>query len=263
MKQVAAQRLATDNPEEPPVEETCGVAVEGPITIDVEGVGTFTVLCTPTDKRAMAVGFLYSEGIIDSINDIGLLNECIDDPSVIRIKLLEEVPKSQGKGRNLLIVSSCGICGSESMEEKLAAMPKVGNTLKVKRDIFRKMNKELSNNQIVFKNSGGTHGIGIFNAKGELISFAEDIGRHNALDKAIGKCILQGKPTAGSAAALSGRASLEMVGKAARAGIELISAVSAPTTLALDAAVRCNITLCAFVRDTRATIFTIPNRIMI
>jgi FdhD protein len=95
-----------------------------------------------------------------------------------------------------------------------------------------------------------------------MISFAEDIGRHNALDKAIGKLLLAGRKTAGLGAVLSGRVSLEMVSKSARAGIEVISAVSAPTSLGLEAATRCNITLCAFVRADRATVFANPERIL-
>ena len=262
LERLCAHRFATDNPDEPPIQEICGVAAEGPVTIDVDGVGTYTVLCSPVDKRAMAVGFLFSEGIIDSINDIALLNECIDDPAVIRVRLNDSAPDSSAKGRNLLIVSSCGICGSESMDEKLSAMPRVGNTFQVSRDVLRTVSKTLSENQVVFKECGGTHAVGIFDARGEMISFAEDIGRHNALDKAIGKCILTNNPTTGYGAAFSGRVSLEMVGKAARAGIELISAVSAPTTLALKAATRCNMTVCAFVRGTRATAFTFPERII-
>ena len=97
---------------------------------------------------------------------------------------------------------------------------------------------------------------------GPILACAEDAGRHNALDKAIGKCLLAGIPTAGRGVALTSRLSLEMVGKCARAGVELITAVSAPTSLAIDVARNCNITLCAFVRETRATVFTHPNRVV-
>ncbi len=262
LRQVKAFRIATDTPEQQHVEEACDVATEAPLTIDVEDFGTYTVLCTPDDKRAMAVGFMFSEGIIDRLEDIGLLNECMDDPQVIRVKLGPNAPDQEGKQRNLLIVSSCGVCGSESMDEKLNAMNVVGDTLKVKRQVLRAASNGLSSKQTLFKKSGGTHAIGIFDEHGEIVAFAEDIGRHNALDKAIGKCILMGKPTNGLAAALSGRVSLEMVGKCARAGIELISAVSAPTSLGLDSAEHCNITLCAFVRDTRATVFCGKQRIV-
>lgn len=262
MIEVEAVRLITDDENAKGVDETCGVAVEGPVTIDVDGNRAFTVLCTPDDKRAMAVGFLFSEGIIDSVSDIALLNECADDPDVIRVRLAKGAPDAGKAGRNLLIVSSCGMCGSESMDDKLANLPKVGNSLKIKKAVLRNVAEDIRAKQAIFEGSGGTHAIGIFDAEGHVISFAEDIGRHNALDKAIGKCLLMGKSTAGCGAALSGRVSLEMVGKCARAGIEVISAVSAPTSLALDAATRCNITVLGFVRSTRATAFTRPGRIV-
>ncbi|MCP4678886.1 MAG: formate dehydrogenase accessory sulfurtransferase FdhD [Deltaproteobacteria bacterium] len=262
LTEVKAHRIATDDKGKSPVLETCGVAVEEPLTIDVMGVDSYTVLCTPDDKRAMAVGFLFSEGIIGSITDIALLNECKDDPNVLRVQLADGISGENLAGRNLLIVSSCGICGSESMEEKLSAMPKVGNTFKIKSTVLRKVSAAMRGRQVVFKECGGTHAIGLFDATGQIISFAEDIGRHNALDKAIGKCILSGKNPEDLGAAMSGRVSLEMVGKCARAGIELISAVSAPTSLALKAADNCDITVLAFVRDTRATIFTRPKRVI-
>ena len=259
---VRAYRISAEDGGKNPIEEDCKIAIEGPVTIEVEDFGTYTVFCTPDDKRAMAVGFLFSEGVIDSVADIMLLNECVDDPNVIRIKLSDTAPKGEGHGRNLIIVSSCGACGSESIEEKLADLPKVGNILKVSSDVLHIAGKALSERQVLFRQTGGTHAIGIFTETGEMISFAEDIGRHNALDKAIGKLLLLGKKTEGLGAVLSGRVSLEMVSKSARAGIEVISAVSAPTSLGLEAATRCNITLCAFVRGDRATVFANPERIL-
>ncbi len=261
---VSAHRLVTDNDGTTgqPIEETCQVAIEGPITIDVQDVGAYTVLCTPEDKRAMAVGFMYSEGIISSLQDIGLLNECLDDPNVIRVRLSDSAAPGKATERNLLIVSSCGICGSESIADKIAAMPKVDTTLVIDPGQIRNVQRDLREKQAIFKQSGGTHAIGIFDNTGRTIAFAEDIGRHNALDKAIGKCLLAGISPAGCGATMSGRISLEMVGKCARAGIEVICAVSAPTSLALDAAQSCNITVIAFARDTRATVFTCPGRVL-
>ena len=120
----------------------------------------------------------------------------------------------------------------------------------------------LAGRQTLFEVCGGTHAAGIYDESAAILSYAEDAGRHNALDKAIGKCLLTDTPTRGRAAALSGRVSLEMVSKCARAGIELISAISAPTTLAIEVADRCGITLCAFVRENRATVFTHPRRVV-
>lgn len=254
-------RIAVDDPAKPAADETCHVAVEAPLMIDVQGVDQYTVLCTPNDKRAMTVGFLFSEGIINSVADIAVLRECEDDPQTMRIRLQENAPKTDGGGRNLLIVSSCGACGSESMEEKLASLPVVKDGFRIERAVLPRVNAAMRKSQALFDKSGGTHAIGLFDPSGEVVAFAEDIGRHNALDKAIGKCVLTGRDPSKLGAFLSGRVSFEMVGKCARAGIELISAVSAPTSLALEAANRAGITVLAFVRETRATVFTNPHRV--
>jgi FdhD protein len=115
--------------------------------------------------------------------------------------------------------------------------------------------------QHIFRMTGGAHAAGISDSSGKISAFAEDIGRHNALDKAIGKCLLGGLPMKSCAVALSGRVSLEMVTKSARAGIELIAAVSAPTSLAIEAAERWNITLCGFVRSDKLNVYTHSKRI--
>jgi FdhD protein len=244
-------------------DDGCDVAVEAPLTIDIGDLDSFTLLCTPNgDEEAMAVGFLFSEAVIDGMDDIESMRPCEDDPGVMRVRLSPTSPRGHGQGRNLLIVSSCGMCGSESIEDKVAQMPRVGDTLKVPVQNLWSAQRSLRRRQRLFERCGGTHAAGIFDAEGHIVSFAEDIGRHNALDKAIGQCLIDGRSPAGLGAALSGRVSLEMVGKAARAGIELIAAVSAPTSLALDAAEHCGITLCAFVRETRATVFAGPPRVV-
>lgn len=259
---VRAKRISTAGAKAPSVDEGVCVVREAPVTIDVEGVETYTVLCTPTDRRAMTVGFLFSEGVIDNTAQVALLKQCDDDPDTIRVKLTGQVPRIDDSGRNLLIVSSCGACGSENLEKRIRALPAVGNELRVESSVLRSVIDELRTRQSVFESCGGTHAVAIFDEKGEIISSAEDTGRHNALDKAVGKCLLAGTPTAGCGAALSGRVSLEMVAKCVRAGIELITAISAPTSMAIDVAEKCNITLCAFVRETRATVFTHPARVI-
>jgi len=262
LRHVWARRISTGDANGPPEEGRVGVVLEAPVTIDVNGEDSYTVLCTPESKQALALGFLYSEGIIDSAADVALLKQCPDDPNVLRVKLARSAPRNGAPSRNLLIVSSCGACGSQDLEERLSAIPRVGDTLRIPGGLLRGINDTLRSRQTLFDACGGTHGVGIFDATGELISCAEDTGRHNALDKAVGHCLLQGLPTAGRGAVLSGRVSLEMVAKCARAGIELITAISAPTSLAVDVAHRLNITLCAFVRETRATVFTHPERII-
>jgi FdhD protein len=259
---VRAERISTDDSKKRPVEEEVCVVQEAPVKIDVEGIETYTVLCTPVDRRAMALGFLFSEGVVDRLEQVTVLKQCDDDPNTIRVRLTGDIPRIGDPGRNLLIVSSCGACGSENFEARLDALPTVGDAFKVERKLLRSVNDALGRRQSLFDACGGTHAAAIFDQTGTIIASAEDTGRHNALDKAVGKCLLAGTPTSGRGVALSGRVSLEMVGKCARAGLELITAISAPTSLAIELADKTNITLCAFVRETRATVFTHPERVV-
>jgi FdhD protein len=259
IRKLTAVRFSTVSGES--AEEQVSVVMEAAVTIDVQGVESYTLLCTPDDNIALATGFLLSEGIVDSLDDIASLEPCKDDQATVRVRLKESVPRIDDAGRNLLIVSSCGMCGVEGLDARLEALPAVGDSLRVGSPLLLEVGNRLRRNQPLFEACGGTHAAGIFDAEGELLSHAEDTGRHNALDKAIGRCLQSGQSPAGCGAVLSGRVSLEIVGKCVRAGVELISAISAPTSLAIEVAERCGITLCAFVRETRATAFTHPRRV--
>jgi FdhD protein len=261
IRDISARRFSTAEGAADAVEENVSVVLEAPVTIDVQGVESYTLLCTPDDNLALAAGFLLSEGIVDRLDDVAKLELCKDDPATVRVRLKDSVPRIHDAGRNLLIVSSCGMCGVEGLATRLAALPAVGDSLRVDSSLLREVGERLRRHQPLFEACGGTHAAGIFTAGGELIAHAEDTGRHNALDKAIGRCLQSGRSPAGCGAVLSGRVSLEIVGKSVRAGIELISAISAPTSLAVEVADRCGLTLCAFVRETRATVFTHPRRI--
>ncbi|MBI2844746.1 MAG: formate dehydrogenase accessory sulfurtransferase FdhD [Armatimonadetes bacterium] len=243
-----------------PVQELCRLVLEQPVTIAIDGVGSYTIMCTPCDTMALAVGFAFTEGIISGTRDIDLLRRCEDDPSAVRMQL-RAVPESL-PARNLIVASSCGMCGSWNIDETLASLPKCADTMKVPAstllDVLGKM-KEL---QKTFDETGAAHAAAVFSQSGRIVAFAEDIGRHNALDKVIGKCLLEELDTEGCGVALSGRVSFEMVVKAAKAGFEIMDAVSAPSSLAVEAAKRSNITLCGFVRGDRATIYSHERRIV-
>ena len=241
--------------------DPCAVPVESPLTIDVEGVGSFTVMSSPGQALALAVGFVFSEGLIGSREDIGFLQRCEDDPSVIRLRLLRP-PKDEGPVRNLIVASSCGLCGARNLEEILSGLPLVGRSLELAPETIIKAVRAMEEGQLLYRKTGGAHGAAVFDSQGRIVSQAEDMGRHNALDKALGMMILEGRSAAGLAVALSGRVSLEMAVKAARGGLELIAAVSSPTSLALEAAQRTGITVCGFVRGSRATAYTHPQRLV-
>jgi FdhD protein len=262
VRYVRARRISTDDHAVPLTEEDVGVALEAAVTIDVEGVGTYTNLCLPVERRAMTLGFLFSEGLIDNVNDVALLEPSEVYPGVIRVKLAASAARERDPESHRLILSSCGACGSEGLDEKLKALRKVDDTLRIDSSVLPSVRSALRKKQVLFDACGGTHAAAVFDDRGELLAFAEDTGRHNALDQSIGKCLELGISTSGRGVMLSGRVSVEMVGKCARAGFELITAISAPTSLAVDVADTCGITLCAFVRETRATIFTHPERVI-
>jgi len=261
LRRVQASRISTQGSALRPIDETLDVVVEGRLTIDVERVESYTLLCTPGNPLQLAAGFLLSEGIIESLEDVASLKPCEEEPDVVRVRLKEPRPAIGDSGRNLLIVSSCGACGTEELEAKIASLPAVGDSLRIDASLLRSIAGSLRDHQPLFEASGGAHAAALFRADGTFVSCAEDAGRHNALDKAIGELVLAREPLAGSAAFLSGRVSLEMVGKCARAGIELIAAVSSSTSLAVEVAEQCGITLCVFVRETRATLLTHPRRV--
>jgi FdhD protein len=154
----------------------------------------------------------------------------------------------------------CGRRNPVSLPKKfLSANGK--KSLKIAFSRLMAVSREMQARQAVFKHTGGTHAAAIFKKDGSILSFAEDFGRHNALDKAIGKCMLHGISTKGKGVMLSGRVSYEMAAKIARAQLELAAAVSAPSSLAVEIARRHGITLCGFVREDRATIYTHPGRV--
>jgi len=243
---------------DPPKHDPCDVVVEELLTITVEEIGSFAVMCTPCDTTALAAGFAFSEGIISSKDDIiKLSQQC--DPLVIAMQV--DDPKQIVSRRNLIVTSSCGLCGLRNIDELMTGLTASKDSLQVPGSLLCEVAEKMRARQDLFTKTGGTHAAAIFSAKGEIVTLGEDLGRHNAFDKAIGKCLLNDQSPAGQGAVLSGRVSLEMVAKAARAGIEVMAAVSAPSTLAIQTADRCNITLCGFVRGNRATVYTHPRRI--
>lgn len=235
------------------------VITEVPVTIMVHKVGSFTVMCTPTDLEALAVGFLHSEGMIDGLDEVLAIHSKEHLPNVVGVEI--QYSSQYGIQRNLIVASSCGMCGARNIEKMLATMPRCEQALEVEADLLFEVTDKLRARQEVFAVTGTAHAAAVFDGQGVISAVAEDIGRHNALDKAIGKCLLAELPLHRRGVALSSRVSLEMVTKAVRAGIELIVAVSGASSLAIEAARQWNITLCGFVRNGCANIYTYPERI--
>ena len=234
------------------------VVSEQAVTVMIDQVGSFTIMATPSNMEQLAVGFLFSEGVINKFQDCLAItrNEKLSNVVGVQVQNPTQITK-----RNMIVASSCGMCGVRNIEKMLNDIPPCGKTLKMSiRQIF-KISETMRSMQVLFEATGGAHAAGIFDTTGAISAFAEDIGRHSAFDKAIGKCLMKEQKLQGCGVMLSGRVSLEMVTKAARAGIELIAAVSAPSSFALEAAQKWNITVCGFIRPGRMNIYTHSERI--
>lgn len=280
MRQVGAHRFPSST--QPVLSEDCWVVDEQALFVDVEGVGLYTMMWTRTDASgeagflpqegllnegmvpealALCAGFLLTESMIDTIDDIASLAVCPDAPDVVKVVLVDP-SRVRSNRRSGLIASSCGLCGRiDQAADLYGGLSRVPETLCLEPARFEPLMQAMQSCQSVFNLTGGTHAAALFSPQAVMLACAEDLGRHNAFDKVIGSCLLNRINTAGCVVTLSGRVSLELIVKAARAGIEMVGAVSAPSSLAIEAADRLGITLCGFVRNDRLTAFTHPHRL--
>lgn len=256
--------------------ETDTLAVEEPLEIRLgfDENGKFThkavsiTMRTPGNDYELAAGFLFTEGILRSKNQITNIKHCGKFPNnqnTVRIDLSPETPIDFKKlERNFYTTSSCGVCGKNSLESLSTGAKKIEKIdfPQISASKIHKLPFELRERQKVFDTTGGLHAAALFDAAGNLIDVFEDVGRHNAVDKLIGKQFLSDKlPLSDKVLFLSGRASFELIQKAVMAQIPIICAVGAPSSLAVEAAKEFNITLLGFVRDKRFNIYTGKNRI--
>lgn len=226
---------------------------------------------TPGHDEELAVGFLFSENIIRQRAEIAHVAPCglparagapvntvrvdVSPNAQVDLKRLE---------RHFYTSSSCGVCGKTSLEALQTAVPKLPEAIKplVKAEIIHGLPAKLRDGQDVFDRTGGLHAAGLFDANGQLIMVREDVGRHNAVDKLIGAQLLTGRvPLTDNILQVSGRASFELVQKALMAGVPMLSAVGAPSSLAVELAQEYGMTLLGFVRDGRFNVYCGAQRI--
>jgi FdhD protein len=233
------------------------LAVEEPLEIRVNGEAVAVTMRTPGHDEELAVGFLRSEGIpaVAARPTADLAANTIDvevgggfDAARLR--------------RNFYTSSSCGVCGKGALEAVAVEAPRVESDLTVPAALVSELPDRLRAAQPTFAATGGLHATGLFDAEGTAIVVREDVGRHNAFDKVVGRAFLDGLlPLADKLVCVSGRLSFELVQKAAVAGAPVVAAVGAPSTLAVELARDRGITLCGFVRDGRVNVYTEPSRI--
>jgi FdhD protein len=232
------------------------VAVEEPLQIRIGDRDVAITMRTPGQDRELAAGFLFTEGILRSASQIADITT--DDRGTVTLQL------SEGAGvdfatRNFYVTSSCGVCGKASIEALLEsgcpALPH--GAPRIAASVIASMPDKLREAQAVFEHTGGLHAAGLFDAAGNLLRVREDVGRHNAVDKLIGWALLEDRlPLHENILMLSGRISFELVQKALMAGIPVVAAVGAPSSLAIETALRFGMTLIGFLRGQRFNVYS-------
>ena len=247
------------------------VAVEEPLEVRLHGKPFAVIMRTPGSDRELAAGFLLAEGVVQSNDDLGAVEHCRhpdhpDRHNVVDVFLVGEARRDLGRHleerRNVVTSSSCGLCGRVTIDSLRCRARPLQPSWRVDRQIAAALPAALRSGQQLFDQTGGLHAAGLFGLDGTCTALAEDVGRHNAVDKVIGASLMAGSlPLAETILVVSGRTSFEIVQKAWIAGVELICAVSAPSSLAIDLADAAGITLLGFVRGSGFNVYTHATRL--
>ncbi|MDQ0994621.1 formate dehydrogenase accessory sulfurtransferase FdhD [Streptomyces sp. V3I7] len=248
------------------------LAAEEPMEIRVGGRPLTVTMRTPGDDFDLAAGFLVSEGVLHKADEVAGIRYCAGATAdgsntfnVVDVALAPGVEAPDASlERNFYTTSSCGLCGKASLDavRTVAAWSVAEDPLHVDTDTLTALPDRLRAAQRVFDSTGGLHAAGLFTTSGELVVLREDVGRHNAVDKVIGHALREGMlPLRNHILMVSGRASFELVQKAVMAGIPVLAAVSAPSSLAADLAAESGLTLIGFLRGTSMNVYTGAERL--
>ncbi len=248
------------------------LAVEEPLEIRVGGTSFSVTMRSPGDDFDLVAGFLVSEGVIWSADQLVSMRFCagtdengLQTFNVIDAELSADTPPLDlSLERHVYTSSSCGICGTASIDavHKAAHFGRLDDATSWSHELLGSLPDRLREGQKVFDRTGGVHAAGLFDAAGELLCLREDVGRHNAVDKVVGWALREGRlPLTGTVLQVSGRASFELVQKAHMAGIPVLAAVSAPSSLAVEHAESAGLTLLGFSRDGGFNAYAGPHRI--
>lgn len=240
------------------------LAMEEPLEIVVDGAPYAVTMRMPGDDAHLVLGFLLSEGVIISREDILSMDYCQGTLGERRIfvELRREAGEARKQRREFLSKSSCGLCGKVSFGDVHTDMPRVSSVRAISRGALLGLKRAIEARQEVFQRTGATHFAAIFDTRHELLAFAEDIGRHNALDKAIGAVLAAGAKELAYLGIVSSRLSFEMVQKAGALGLEVLAGLSVATSLAVEMAENLGITLIGHMRATRMNVYTGAERII-
>jgi FdhD protein len=240
------------------------IAAEVPVALTYNRLSHVVMMATPSDLEDLGLGFSLTEGLIGTPKDL-LATRIIPRPGGLELAMTvgeEWFDRLSTRRRNMAGRTGCGLCGAENIEQALRYPEPVGRALRVEHAALQRAVAALDRHQPLQADTGAAHGAAWCASDGQILRLREDVGRHNALDKLIGRLFRVGFDASSGFALVSSRASYEMVAKVAAAGIELLAAVSAPTTLALEFAERSGVTLVGFARPGRHNVYTFNERIV-
>jgi len=254
------------------VERNDRVAVEAPLeymlhhpALGLEPVSFGTTMRTPGDDESLAAGLLYGEGIVNHPDDIEVIESSTRRPNVVNVRLRPSVQMEiQTATRRFSAGSSCGVCGTTGLDAAIAraAATRIPDTRPIDLTLLLGLPARMREAQSKFGDTGGIHASALFDFSGNLLTVAEDVGRHNAFDKLVGECLMSGRlPLQERIILLSGRASFELVQKALRSGVSILAAIGAPSSLAVNLAVAAGMTLVGFLREKHFNVYSSPQRI--
>lgn len=242
------------------------VASEEPLEIRVEGRSVAVVMRTPGHDEELAAGFLVSEGVVKHPRDLLEVSQCPvtadSKGNIVDVLLGGAVVNWDSLTRHVFSASSCGLCGKTSLDSVFQQFPNVTTDWQVDAAFIARLPTRLRSAQTTFQTTGGLHACAVFDLEGNLLVSREDVGRHNALDKVLGWALVQNRlPLDQHVLLLSGRVSFEMMQKALAAGIPIVAAISAPSSLAVQFADRSGQTLAGFVRGDTLNLYAHPHRV--
>ena len=237
--------------------------MEEPLEIRIGGSPLTVTMRTPGDDIDLAAGFLFGEGLLSPAVDLRQIRMCDENVADVTLEVapgdVARATDARRAQRNFLTTSACGVCGKESIESirVRSRYDITADPVRVSAEVLASLPDRLREAQRVFASTGGLHAAGLFSADGTLLVLREDVGRHNAVDKVIGWALREGRlPLAGHILLVSGRASFELVQKASVAGIPVLAAVSAPSSLAACLAADAGMTLVGFLRGSSMNAYT-------
>ena len=246
-------------------EQQDNLTEEEPLEIRVRGRAISVTMRTPGHDAELAAGFLLTEGIIRGRQDVLRIEHCDgnEEGNVLNVLLAPEVPIDfQKLTRHIFASSSCGLCGKATIESIQGQFPPVQSDMVIDAELLASLPQQMRAAQETFERTGGLHAAALFDASGRLVVLREDVGRHNAVDKVIGHCLLHDAfPPDRHVLLISGRSSFEIMQKALAARVPVIAAVSAPSNLAANFARQSGQTLIGFLRDRRMNVYANPQRI--